>query len=88
MMDGPELTARRTACASALAARYLAAENASKLLMIGTGVLGYHLPQAHAAVRPITDVRVWGRNAANAEKSAAALRAAVAIPRGTASRRH
>lgn len=76
LMDGPELTARRTACASALAARYLAAENASKLLMIGTGVLGYHLPQAHAAVRPITDVRVWGRNAANAEKSAAALRAA------------
>lgn len=58
LMDGPELTARRTACASALAARYLAAENASKLLMIGTGVLGYHLPQAHAAVRPITDVRV------------------------------
>ena len=27
-------------------------------------------------MRPITDVRVWGRNAANAEKSAAALRAA------------
>lgn len=76
LMDGPELTARRTACASALAARYLAAENASKLLMIGTGVLGYHLPQAHAAVRPIKEVRVWGRNSENAEKSAAALRAA------------
>ncbi|MBO6947953.1 MAG: ornithine cyclodeaminase family protein [Rhodospirillales bacterium] len=76
LMDGPELTARRTACASALAARYLAAENASKLLMIGTGVLGFHLPQAHAAVRPIKEVRVWGRNPENAEKSAAALRAA------------
>lgn len=76
LLDGPELTARRTACASALAARYLAPSNASKLLMIGTGVLGHHLPQAHAAVRPITEVRVWGRNAENAEKSAAALRAA------------
>lgn len=76
LMDGPELTARRTACASALAARYLAPENASKLLIIGTGVLGYHLPQAHAAVRPIDEVRVWGRNPENAEKSAAALRAA------------
>lgn len=76
LMDGPELTARRTACASALAARYLAPREASKLLMIGTGVLGHHLPLAHAAVRPISEVRVWGRNAENAEKSAAALRAA------------
>lgn len=76
LMDGPELTARRTACASALAARYLAPENASKLLMIGTGVLAQHLPLAHAAVRPIREVRVWGRNPANAEKIAAALRAA------------
>lgn len=76
LMDGPELTARRTACASALAARYLAPPHASKLLMLGTGVLGHHLPLAHAAVRPITEVRVWGRNAGNAEKSAAALRAA------------
>lgn len=76
LMDGPELTARRTACASALAARYLAPHDASKLLMIGTGVLAHHLPQAHAAVRPIRQVRVWGRNPANAEKTAAALRAA------------
>ena len=76
LMDGPELTARRTACASALAARYLAPESASKLLMIGTGVLAQHLPLAHAAGRPIREVRVWGRNPANAEKIAAALRAA------------
>ncbi len=76
LMDGPELTARRTACASALAARYLAPRDASKLLMIGTGVLAHHLPQAHAAVRPISKVRVWGRNPVNAEKTAAALRAA------------
>jgi alanine dehydrogenase len=76
LMDGPELTARRTACASALAVRYLAPESASKLLMIGTGVLAQHLPLAHAAVRPIREVRVWGRNPANAEKIAAALRAA------------
>ncbi len=76
LLDGPELTARRTACASALAARYLAPEDASRLLMIGTGVLAHHLPPAHAAVRPITEVRVWGRNPENAEKTAAALRAA------------
>lgn len=75
LMDGPELTARRTACASALAARYLASAGASKLLMIGTGVLAQHLPLAHAAVRPIAEVRVWGRNIESAEKIAVALRA-------------
>jgi alanine dehydrogenase len=76
LMDGPELTARRTAAASALAARYLAPREASKLLMIGSGVLAQHLPLAHAAVRPIADIRVWGRNPDNAEKTVAALRAA------------
>ncbi len=50
LLDGPELTARRTAASSAVAARYLAPENARKLLMLGTGVLAQHLPQAHAAV--------------------------------------
>lgn len=75
LMDGPELTARRTACASALAARYLAPSDASKLLMIGSGVLAHHLPLAHASVRPIRAVRVWGRSFENAKKTAAALRA-------------
>jgi len=67
LMDGPELTARRTAAASAVATRYLAPENASKLLMIGSGVLAQHLPQAHASVREISEVRVWGRNTSNAQ---------------------
>lgn len=74
LLDGPELTARRTAAASAVAARYLAPENASKLLMVGTGVLAQHLPQAHAAVRPIDEVRVWGRNAENAAARVEELR--------------
>lgn len=67
LMDGPELTARRTAAASAVATRYLAPENASKLLMVGSGVLAQHLPQAHASVREISEVRVWGRNTSNAQ---------------------
>lgn len=68
LIDGPELTARRTAAASALAARYLAPEGAEKLLMIGTGVLAQHLPMAHASVRPIKQVKIWGRDP---EKAAA-----------------
>ncbi|HEY1723173.1 MAG TPA: ornithine cyclodeaminase family protein [Magnetospirillaceae bacterium] len=61
-IDGGELTARRTAAASALAARYLAREDASRLLIVGTGRLAGNLAAAHAAVRPIKNFVVWGRN--------------------------
>lgn len=56
------LTAKRTAAASALAASFLAKKSASSLLMIGTGALSTNLILAHANVRPITQVFVWGRN--------------------------
>ena len=61
-IDGSELTRRRTAAASALAARTLARENAETLLVCGTGKLAPMLIEAHAAVRPIRRVRVWGRH--------------------------
>ncbi|MBX3575293.1 MAG: ornithine cyclodeaminase family protein [Mesorhizobium sp.] len=74
LIDGPRLTQWRTACASALAATYLAREDASKLLIIGAGALSRFLANAHSAVRPITEVRIWNRTAANAEAAAADLR--------------
>lgn len=61
-MDGGELTARRTPAASALAADYLARKDASQLLVVGTGRLAPQLARAHAAVRPIQRVSVWGRS--------------------------
>lgn len=61
-MDGSALTSRRTAAASALAARELARQDAESLLVVGTGKLAPMLIEAHAAVRPIRKVRVWGRN--------------------------
>ncbi|NQV98480.1 MAG: ornithine cyclodeaminase family protein [Rhodospirillales bacterium] len=73
IMDGAEITARRTAAASALAARYLARSEASHLLMVGTGVLAPHLIASHAAVRPLTRVSIWGRNGAKAEALAERL---------------
>lgn len=76
LLDGPALTARRTAAASALAARYLAPPDAGTLLMIGSGVLARQLPLAHAAVRPIRRVMVWARGADKAAATAADLRAA------------
>ena len=73
LIDGPSLTARRTACASALAARYLAREDCERLLMVGTGTLAPHLIRAHAAVRPICNVLIWGRSPDKAAKLAAKL---------------
>jgi ornithine cyclodeaminase/alanine dehydrogenase-like protein (mu-crystallin family) len=61
MLDGTELTLRRTAATSALAARYLAIPEAARLLMVGTGSMALHVIESHAAVRPIRSVRVWGR---------------------------
>jgi alanine dehydrogenase len=70
MIDGHTLTLRRTACASALAAKYLARPDASRLLMVGTGELAPHLVLAHARVRPIKEVLIWGRTPAKAERLA------------------
>ena len=75
LIDGQRLTQWRTASASALAASYLAREDASRLLVIGAGALSSFLAKAHSAVRPITTIRIWNRTPANAEKVAAALRA-------------
>lgn len=70
-LDGSELTRRRTAAASALAARELARDDAVTLLVVGTGKLAPMVIEAHAAVRPIRRVRIWGRNAGKAAALAA-----------------
>lgn len=62
IIEAKSLTAKRTAAASALASSYLSRSDASSLLMIGTGALSKNLINAHAAVRPIKEVYVWGRN--------------------------
>jgi ornithine cyclodeaminase len=74
MMDGTELTRRRTAAASALAADYLAARDASCMVLVGAGALGEHFVRAHAAVRPIGRVSIFNRSVAKAESLAAKLR--------------
>jgi ornithine cyclodeaminase len=76
VLDGAALTAWRTACASALAARYLARDDASHLVMVGAGALAPHLVRAHSAVRPITRVTLWNRTRSRAIATAFALSAA------------
>jgi ornithine cyclodeaminase len=73
MLDGGTLTLRRTSAASALAASYLAREDASRLVMVGAGALAPHLIDAHASVRPIERVAIWNRNPERAETLAASL---------------
>jgi ornithine cyclodeaminase/alanine dehydrogenase-like protein (mu-crystallin family) len=75
LIDGQRLTQWRTACASALAATYLARQDASRLLVIGAGALAPFLAKAHSAVRPVREIRIWNRTIANAEKVAISLRA-------------
>lgn len=73
MMDGTELTRRRTAAASALAADYLARKDATRMLMVGTGALGAHFVRAHASVRPIRQVLLYNRTPDKARGLAADL---------------
>ncbi|OAB55058.1 ornithine cyclodeaminase [Phormidium willei BDU 130791] len=74
LIDGPMLTLRRTAAASALASAYLSRPDSARLLMVGTGALAPHLIAAHAAVRPIREVLVWGRTPAKAARLAKAVK--------------
>jgi ornithine cyclodeaminase len=74
VIDGAALTLWKTAANSALAATYLARRDAGKLLVLGAGQLAPHLARAHAALRPIREVRVWNRTAAKARQMAAALK--------------
>ncbi|MQA77584.1 MAG: ornithine cyclodeaminase family protein [Streptosporangiales bacterium] len=75
VIDGAELTRRRTAAASALAASYLAREDASRLLVVGAGQVARVVPHAYRAVRPIERVLVWNRTVARADALADDLRA-------------
>ena len=76
VMDGKAITERRTAAASALAASFLARQDARHLLVIGAGAVAAMLVPAHSAVRPIERVTLWNRTLANADLLAERLVAA------------
>jgi ornithine cyclodeaminase len=72
-MDGTELTRRRTAAASALAADYLARKDSEVLALVGAGDLALHFVRAHASVRPIRKVLVCNRTPEKADAVVKAL---------------
>ncbi len=61
-MDAKVLTVKRTAATSALASSFLSRQDSSTLLMVGTGALAPELIKAHATMRPIHKVLIWGRS--------------------------
>jgi len=75
LMDGGELTDRRTAAASVLAAQHLARPDSARLLLLGSGRVARALAEAYAARFPIRDIAIWSPTAANAARLAAALAA-------------
>lgn len=75
ILEAKTLTNKRTAAASALASRYLSRENASSLLMIGTGSLSPDLVRAHCSVRSINQVWIYGRSIQKAQNMAEQLQA-------------
>jgi ornithine cyclodeaminase len=81
-----EITAIRTAAASAVATDALARADASRLAILGYGEQAREHAHALAQVRPLSEIRVWGRSADKAATFAAEVGAALGVPaRGLAS---
>jgi len=70
LVDGTSVTYRRTAGVSALASRFLSRPDSEEMLLINTGRLAPFLIDAHASVRPLKRIRIWGRNSEKARQLA------------------
>ncbi|MBC7414067.1 MAG: ornithine cyclodeaminase family protein [Herminiimonas sp.] len=73
LLDGNEITSRRTAAAAALAASFLARADATRLLVVGAGRVGSLVAPAMAEVRSLTDIAIWDIDPAAARRCAATL---------------
>lgn len=67
LLDGPEVTGRRTAAVSLLAMRALLGRAPRKVLLIGTGTQARHHAQAVHALHPDCEVLVRGRSPASTD---------------------
>jgi ornithine cyclodeaminase/alanine dehydrogenase-like protein (mu-crystallin family) len=75
LINANAITGLRTPAASAVATRVLSRANASELAVIGYGEQAARHIAGIALVRPISKIRVWGRDAAKAGAFAEAQRA-------------
>lgn len=74
VIDGNELTRRRTVGTSALAATYLARRESTTQLVVGAGHVGSVAAAAYRSVFDLRTVLVYDRTAANARRLADTLR--------------
>jgi alanine dehydrogenase len=70
LIEGERLSVMRTGAASGVATRYMAREDASTLAVIGSGLQARGQVEAIAAVRNLTSVRVFSRDAERREQFA------------------
>ncbi len=70
LFDAGEITAIRTAAASAVATRLLSRENSERLAIIGSGEQAKRHIEAMLLVRKIKQVNLWSRNEKNAKELA------------------
>jgi ornithine cyclodeaminase/alanine dehydrogenase-like protein (mu-crystallin family) len=80
LVNASALTEIRTAAVSAVATDLLARADATELAIIGTGVQGQAHARALAATRPLTVIRLTGRDAGRCQQVAAALTAELGLP--------
>jgi ornithine cyclodeaminase len=80
LLDATEVTAIRTAAASAAATEVLARPHARRLAILGYGEQAWRHACALPNVRPIAELRVWGRSAERAAAFAARVEAELALP--------
>jgi ornithine cyclodeaminase/alanine dehydrogenase-like protein (mu-crystallin family) len=80
LVNASVVTEIRTAATSAVATGLLARPGAAELAIVGTGVQAQAHARALAATRPLTGIRITGRNQARAREVAAALGAELGLP--------
>lgn len=79
LIDNGYLTDIRTAAAGAVAAKHLARPDAASAAIFGAGMQAKLQLEALMLVRPITEARIWARDAAKAEAAAGELRERLGI---------
>ncbi len=80
LLDNGYLTDVRTAAAGAVAAKWLARPDASRVGIVGAGVQARLQLQALALVREVKEARVWARDPERAAACASEMEAALDVP--------
>ena len=80
LIHAGEVTAIRTAAATAAASDVLARPDASRLAILGYGEQALEHARAMVQVRPVSDIRIWGRSPDRAQALATRLEAELQRP--------